>query len=72
MDRVGRSVEIVVPQQNISIIKRTPADNRVLECALEAGAKFIVTGDRKDLLSLGSFRGTLIISVAEFLSVLKR
>jgi predicted nucleic acid-binding protein len=45
---------------------RDPDDDRVLECALAAGAKVIVSGDR-DLLDLGAFRGTPITSPRLFL-----
>jgi len=45
---------------------RDPDDDRVLECALAAGAKVIVSGDR-DLLDLGAFRGTPIMSPRLFL-----
>lgn len=40
------------------------ADNRVLECAVDGGAEYIVTGDQ-GLLNLRYFRGAAIVSVAE-------
>jgi uncharacterized protein len=43
-----------------------PDDNRILECAVEGQAQFIVTGD-KDLLRMQSFRGIAIVTPAEFL-----
>lgn len=43
------------------------ADNRVLECAVEGRAEWIISGD-KHLLSLKEFRGVQIVRVAEFLS----
>ena len=45
---------IVVPTSTINAIPRCPGDNRVLECAVDGGAQYIVTGDRKDLLSHGT------------------
>jgi uncharacterized protein len=48
--------EIVVPVHPIQAIPRCPGDNRVLECAVEGKATLIVTGDRRDLLSLKEFR----------------
>jgi putative PIN family toxin of toxin-antitoxin system len=48
---------------------RDRADNRVLECALEAKAEFIATGDR-DLLSLKEFGGTRIVTAKELLNLL--
>ena len=45
---------------------RDPEDNAVLECALTACARFLITGD-EDLLVLGTFQGVEIVRVAEFL-----
>lgn len=44
-----------------------PDDDKVLECAVVAGATHVVTGDRRHLLPLGSFQGIQIVSPAEFL-----
>jgi len=44
-------------------------DDKVLECAEIAGASHIVTGDRRHLLPLGSFKGIAIVSAAEFLAM---
>jgi hypothetical protein len=46
---------------------RDPDDNRILEAALAGSADCIVTGDA-DLLSMRSFRGMQIVSVAAFLA----
>ncbi|MGD0293447.1 MAG: putative toxin-antitoxin system toxin component, PIN family [Terracidiphilus sp.] len=46
---------------------RDESDNRVLECALEGGASYIVTGDR-DLLSLPPFQYSVILRPDEFLT----
>jgi predicted nucleic acid-binding protein len=45
---------------------RDPDDDRILECALAASAEVIVTGDR-DLLDLGAFRDTPIMTPRQFL-----
>lgn len=47
-------------------ICRDPDDDAILETAWEARAGYLVAGDR-DLLSLGSFRRTRIISPAAYL-----
>ncbi len=60
---------IVVPKEKITIIRDDPADNKVLECAIAAGAEFIITGD-KHLLKLKKFRGISIITAKEFLQKL--
>jgi uncharacterized protein len=46
-------------------------DNRILECALEANADFIVTGDRH-LLSLKHFQNIKIASLANFREILSK
>jgi len=58
--------ELVRPAMNVVQIKDDPADNRILECALESSAAYIVTGDRH-LLELGQFEGIPILEVAAFL-----
>ncbi len=46
--------------------KEDPSDNMLLECAVEAGAKFVVSGD-KHLKKLRKYKEILIIPVNEFL-----
>jgi len=43
-------------------------DNKFVECALSANARFVITGD-KGLLSLNQFRGIKIITAEEFLKM---
>jgi uncharacterized protein len=59
--------EIVVPVHTIDAIPRCPGDNRVLECAVEGKCSAIVTGDRRDLLSLKQFHGVEILTARTFL-----
>ena len=47
-----------------------PTDNHTLECALAAGSEFLVTGDKKHLLPLGSFRVVSIIGLRDFVVML--
>ncbi len=53
----------------LSVIKKDPSDNRIIECAVAGQAHYIVTGDRAHLLSLGSYRNIKIYSPAEFLKL---
>jgi uncharacterized protein len=46
-----------------------PDDDKVVECAVIAGATHIVTGDRRHLLPLGTFQGIPILTAADFLDV---
>lgn len=47
---------------------RDPKDNMFLECAVLAGANVVVSGD-KDLLSLGNYGGTRIVTPLEYLEL---
>lgn len=76
-ERVGRAVaqvrriaaEVHDPEEEVGVIEADPTDNRILECALASGADLIVTGDKKHLLPLGSFRGVSIVGLREFLAL---
>jgi len=61
--------ELVRPTETLDVIKEDPDDNRVLECAVAAGARFIVSGDN-DLLRLGQFCNIRIVKVADFLKLI--
>ncbi|MGH3088336.1 MAG: putative toxin-antitoxin system toxin component, PIN family [Rubrobacteraceae bacterium] len=56
---------LVRPATRLSVLEDEP-DNRILECAIEAGASAIVTGD-KELLALKKYEGIGIMTVAELL-----
>ena len=60
-------VTIVNPQLTIDAVKNDPSDNKVIECAVASEAAYIVTGDRKHLLSIRKYKGIRIIDAAEFL-----
>jgi|ERR1035437_2211467 putative PIN family toxin of toxin-antitoxin system len=70
---VAAAIEAVLPfplRTKISgslRVCRDPNDDMILECAVAAGAQFIVSDD-KDLLVLGSYRGIRIVTPAEFLA----
>ena len=67
---LARSATMVEPSISISVVRRNQADNRILECAVAAGADYLVTGDRRDLLPLGEFEGVKIVTSAVFLEAL--
>ncbi len=58
---------IVQPKARIHVIKKDPADNKFLECAVEGEADFIVSGD-KHLLELARYKSVRLVSPSEFLS----
>lgn len=60
--------ELVHPKERIGVIKGDEPDNRILECAHEAKAHFIITGDRH-IQKLRKFQGIIILSPKEFLKL---
>ena len=69
LDKINDIAIIVHPKHKTSEIKTKEADNRILECAVEANADYIVTGDTKHLQSLKEFQGIRILSPAQFLAI---
>jgi putative PIN family toxin of toxin-antitoxin system len=63
---LGRVVEIV-PILHAVRACRDPADDKILEVAVNGAADLIVTGDR-DLLALDPYRGIPIMTPAAFLA----
>ena len=68
---VNALASLVRPSVRISGILGHEQDHRILECALGAHADFLVTGDKKHLLPLKTFRGIRIVSPREFLNLLR-
>ena len=58
---------MINPQQKLNIIKKDPSDNKFLECAVSGRADYIVSGDKKHLLSLKKFQNIPILNPREFL-----
>jgi len=58
----------IKPLHRIAIIEADPDDDKFMECALEARAGYIVSGD-KHLLNLKNYQGIQIKKPAEFLEI---
>jgi putative PIN family toxin of toxin-antitoxin system len=69
--QILRLATLVTPRQTLDIVKEDEPDNRILECAAEAGSHFIVSAD-KDLLRLGSYAGAPIMRAEDFLQYLEQ
>jgi putative PIN family toxin of toxin-antitoxin system len=67
--KLWRFCEAVQPRVKVKTCD-DPDDDKVLECALEANADYIVSGD-DDLLRLGFFKGTNIVRARAFLDLLR-
>ena len=52
-------------------VSRDPDDDKFLSCAVDGKCLYIVSGDN-DLLSIGSYEGIEILTVADFLNRLEK
>jgi putative PIN family toxin of toxin-antitoxin system len=58
--------DLVNPSKTVDVVMEDPEDNRILECAAEARANYIVTGD-SHLLKLGRYLNIEVVNAAAFL-----
>lgn len=58
---------LVTPAFHVSIIKEDDQDNRFLECAIEGKAQYIISGDKRHLQSLRTYKKIEIVSPDRFL-----
>lgn len=68
---IQEAARTITPTVQLGVIKEDPPDNRILECAVTAGASYIVTGD-KDLLRLRQYDAIKIIRVSELIESLQK
>ena len=61
---------LVDPKHRIEV-SRDPDDNKFLEAGIEGKARYLVTGDKKDLLGLKEYQGIQIITPAQFLKLIQ-
>jgi uncharacterized protein len=66
IELVKSVAEAVEVESRVRVILHPDGDNRVLECASDGKADIIVTGDTKHILPLSKYKGTRILSPAEF------
>ncbi len=58
----------VSPTETLQVVKEDPDDDRILECAATAKSDFVVSED-KDLLRLGQFGDSRIVSIRDFINL---
>ena len=61
------AMEIIIPTSSINA-SRDPDDNKFIECAVDSGALYIVSGD-KDLLCIQEYSGIQIITATDFCNI---
>jgi len=67
---IGEVATVLKTTPRLKVLADDP-DNRILECALESGPDFLVTGD-KHLLRLTSYENFQIIRLSAFLKMHER
>jgi len=67
LELILKLATIVEPQTKLDVVKDDTDDNMFIECAVECGAGYIISGDRH-LLSLREYNNIKIITVSEFLN----
>jgi predicted nucleic acid-binding protein len=60
----------VTPTRTLAVVD-DPDDNRILECAVEAGSEFIVTND-KAISRLSEYDGIKMIRAGDFLQQMQK
>ena len=68
--KIGENIIFAETPERMEIVPEDSTDDKFIECALSAGAEFIVSGDQH-LLQLGKFGGVRIVSPARFLEALE-
>ena len=66
--RLKPIMTMLVPTSKLSVIKRVEEDNRILECAVDAHADVLISGNMKDIRPLSTFQGIAILTPREFLA----
>ena len=64
-----RALAITLGNLPVVDVSPDPDDNYLLAIAIAGSADFLVTGDKRDLLGLGTHAGTRIISARDFLGL---
>lgn len=64
---IGEAAAIIKPARRLSVIEADESDNRILKCAVQSKAEYIVSGDQRHLLPLKTYEGIEIVSPAQFL-----
>ncbi len=67
-----RDIAVLVQDLPKITVCADPHDNYLLALASKGAADFLVTGDKRDVLTLGTYQGIRIITVRDFLTLTKR
>jgi len=63
--KARKNIKMITPSKRLKVIKEDPADNKFLECAIEAKAEYIISAD-SHLRNLRKYEGVRIVSSGSF------
>ncbi len=64
LERILQFLTFVTPNKNVDVVKEDPDDNKIIECALESKAEYIISYDNH-LLRLKEYAGIKIVRPEE-------
>ncbi|MFZ5932490.1 MAG: putative toxin-antitoxin system toxin component, PIN family [Patescibacteria group bacterium] len=67
LDNIRGSAIVVPGTTNVNVCE-DPEDNQLFSCALEAEANYIVSGDKKHVLAVDSYKGIKTLSPKDFIA----
>ncbi len=70
IEAVLRVAKFAKAESKVRVVLEHPADDKFIECAIDAKADYVVSGDRH-LLKVGKYRRIQIVSVNDFLQILQ-
>lgn len=66
-NKIIENAIIVEPKEKLNIVKNDPKDNKFFEAALAGNANYIISQDKKHVLSIKEYKGIKTVSPEEFL-----
>lgn len=54
IQNLKKNGELVHPEENLQLVEDDPDDDKLFEAALEAGADYVVSGDKEHVQPIGS------------------
>ena len=70
IEQVLKTAKFVKVTNKLEIIHEHPADNKFIECALAAKAKYIVSGD-KHVLKVDAYKKIKMLNASDFLKLIE-
>ena len=68
VDDLRSMAHVALPTHTPRVVLTDPDDDHVIAAAVDARAQLIASGDKRDLLSLGSYQGIPIVTAVDALA----